>query len=393
MVADVQLQREAQQRCPDEVLVPVVEQAATLGGVDSAVYLCDYEHATLRPESPAQSPIEISDTTAGDCFATQQLRTAPAVDGGLQVFVPVSERAQRLGVLSVRLPDLRADADLPPALRTALTDLGLSAAMLVATSSAYCDRFHRQRRTRPLALAAEMQWALLPPLSFDCAGTAIAGMLEPAYDVGGDSFDYAVDDGVLSFGIFDAMGHGLNSAVLSCLAVGAYRHGRRERADLVELRERMDAALAGQFEQCFVTALTAQLDMRSGVLQWHSAGHPAPLLVRAGEAVRELTSPPAVPLGLGVRVGDDNRLIPSSEQLQPGDQVLLYTDGVVEGRDSGGTDFGLPQLQQLFLEFTASGHLRSEVLRRLGRAVHDWQGGQLRDDATLLLVEWSGPAV
>ena len=393
MIADVQVQRDAQQRCPDEVLVPLAERATALGGTDFAVYLLDYEQATLRPESPAQAPIQIAGTTAGNCFATQQLRTTEADEGGLQVYVPVTERAQRLGVLAVRLPALRSDADLAPALRTALTDLGLSTAMLVVTSAAYCDRFHRQRRTRPLALAAEMQWELLPPLSFDCAGTAISGMLEPAYDVGGDSFDYAVDDGILSFGIFDAMGHGLNSAVLSCLAIGAYRHGRREGADLVELRERMDAALAGQFEQCFVTALTAQLDMRSGVLQWHSAGHPAPLLVRGGEVVRELSSPPAVPLGLGVRVGDDDRLQPSSVQLQPGDQVLLYTDGVVEGRDKGGTDFGLSQLQQLFVEFTASGHLRSEVLRRLVQTVHDWQGGNLRDDATLLLVEWSGPAV
>lgn len=73
-----------------------------------------------------------------------------------------------------------------------------------------------------------MQWDLLPPLVLRTPNVAIAGMLEPAYDVGGDCFDYALNDRVLSISVMDAMGHGVGAALISALAVGSYRHDRRE---------------------------------------------------------------------------------------------------------------------------------------------------------------------
>jgi serine phosphatase RsbU (regulator of sigma subunit) len=107
---------------------------------------------------------------------------------------------------------------------------------------------------------------------------AAAGILEPAYDVAGDSFDYALNDDVLHVAVIDAMGHGLNAAVLATVAIGAYRHARRADVGLAELYGFMDAAIDDQFgPDHLVTAQMMRLDVRSGHLQWVNAGHPAPL--------------------------------------------------------------------------------------------------------------------
>lgn len=93
-----------------------------------------------------------------------------------------------------------------------------------------------------MGLAAEMQWSLLPPISFAAAGMTSAGLLEPAYEVGGDCFDNAYNSGVLDLVVLDTVGHGLTSAVLASLLVGAHRHGPREGDDRPGLATRIAAA-------------------------------------------------------------------------------------------------------------------------------------------------------
>ena len=88
---------------------------------------------------------------------------------------------------------------------------GLVADMLV-TKNAYTDQFFQARRREPMSVAAEIQWSLLPPLSMSVPQVAVAGILEPAYDVAGDSFDYALNDDILHVAMIDAMGHGLDAA-------------------------------------------------------------------------------------------------------------------------------------------------------------------------------------
>lgn len=377
----------AQQVPPDEVLTVLAAVASRCGGERPDLLLLDYGQAALLPPSGSElSPAAVEGTTAGSCYASQSVLAETTPDG-LRAYVPVTERANRLGVLAVALPGREQLDEQDEAV---LVELGLLAAQLVVTARAYGDGFQRQRRSEPMALAAEMQWSLLPPLSFSCPGVQVTGMLEPAYDVGGDSLDYALNGSVLSFGIFDAMGHGLGSAVLSSLAVGAYRHLRREGASLSRLREGMDAALSEQFEDVFVTALTAELDVGTGVLAWHCAGHPQPLLLRAGEVLAGPDERVALPLGLGVAVGDDS-VAPRTVQLESGDAVLLYTDGVIEGRDDGGEQFGLRQLGEHVLQGLRTGFPANEVLRTLVQALRSWQAGDLRDDAALLLVQWTGP--
>src|SRR5581483_9224639 len=151
----------------------------------------------------------------------------------------------------------------------------------------------------------------------------------------------------------------------------------------------------------FVTALLAELDVGTGQLRWVCRGHPAPLLIRGNRTVTEFARPPELPLGLSVvdQAGGDDKDTSASadiveatvhtEQLEPGDRVLFYTDGVTEGHTTGGTPFGVERLGPFIIEHTAAGTAAPEMMRQLNHEVMDHQAGELRDDATVVMVEWA----
>ena len=234
-------------------------------------------------------------------------------------------------------------------------------------------------------LAAEMQWdMLLPPLAFSSPDLAIAGLLEPAYFVAGDAFDYSLNGDVLGFAILDAMGHGVNSALSSTLALGAFRFGRRRGLDLTVIAEQIDDALVEQFDgESFVTGDLCRLDVATGQFNWVNAGHPAPMLIRGSTVVSELQCDPCLPLGLGIRITEVGGC-----QLHPGDKLFFYSDGAIEARPTGGTQFGVERLRDLVEEYTGVGLLASETLRRLAAALREHRAGELEDDATLVFLEW-----
>ena len=237
-----------------------------------------------------------------------------------------------------------------------------------------------------------MQWSLLPPLTFACDVVTIAGALEPAYQVAGDTVDYAVDAGCARVAVFDGMGHGLQSAQLASLTVAAYRNARRSERSLTDTARSIDDALLSVFAgEAFTAAVLAELDTDTGRLEWVSAGHPEPLLLRDGRLVKSLHADPAPPLGLGHAVdplGPVDPVSVASEQLEPGDRVLFYTDGVTEARSPEGDFFGVERLVDLVTRNLASGLATPETMRRVVRALLAHQQGQLSDDATLLLLEW-----
>jgi serine phosphatase RsbU (regulator of sigma subunit) len=137
-----------------------------------------------------------------------------------------------------------------------------------------------------------------------------------------------------------------------------------------------------------VTAVLGELNMGTGVLRYINAGHPAPLLLRAGKFIRELPGGRRLPLGL-----DDTRDHIGTEQLEPGDRLLLYTDGVIEARDARGDMFGVEALIDHAERHAAAELPAPETVRRLARAVAAHHGGPAADDTTLVLAEWSPEAV
>ena len=160
-------------------------------------------------------------------------------------------------------------------------DFASVVALRLLASNAHGDALELLRRRREMNLAAELRWALLPPRSFVNDDVSIAGVLEPAYHIAGDCFDYAVGEASVDLAVFDAMGHGLEASRLANLALVAYRHSRRQRFSLNETVEAMDTVMKAQFgPERFTTALLARLDLTRGVLELLNCGHPRPLLVR-----------------------------------------------------------------------------------------------------------------
>lgn len=355
-----------------------------LGGSDPVVYLVDFAHRVLMPlPVPVSGPVpveeDIATTLAGRAFALGSPVTAPR-NGQVRVWVPLVEGTERTGVLAVTLPS--ADAETLGHLEL----LGVFVVLAVSAAAGVSDIPHLRRRGRTMSLAATMQWELMPPLAAGTSRTSIAGVLEPAYDIAGDGFDYAVNGDEVDFAILDGMGHGVASSLLTALAVGAYRHARRQHAPIAVMHDEIGRAIANEFAgEAFATGIVGRLSAAAGELQWSCAGHPAPLLLRNRKVVAELTCDPSLPFGL-----DDRTPTVVRQALEPGDAVLLYTDGVVEGRTPSGDEFGLDRLRDLLEREAASGQPAEEVLRRLVRAVLDHQVGKLRDDATLLFVQWLG---
>jgi serine phosphatase RsbU (regulator of sigma subunit) len=356
--------------------------AAACGPVpawDPVIYLADFAHQVLLPLATGLAEEKVAGTMAGRAFASGQPVTSQR-EGSVRVWVPVVEQTTRTGVLAVTVPEaseaVLAQAEL----------LGVFAGLAVAAAARVSDIPHVRRGGRVMSLPAGMQWDLLPPLSARTGGALIAGLLEPAYDIAGDAFDYAVNGGDLHFAILDGMGHGIASTLLTGLAVGAYRHSRRHGEPVVGIHAAIDRVLAGYYDDLsFATGIVGRLTAASGRLEWSCAGHPPPLLLRGRKVVAELDCNPTLPFGLG---GGPPQ--PSTEQLEPDDAVLLYTDGVVEARTQDGELFGMDRLADLLEREAASGRTPEEQLRRLVRAVLEHQAGGLRDDATLLLVHWTG---
>jgi serine phosphatase RsbU (regulator of sigma subunit) len=304
---------------------------------------------------------------------TQHADVTP-VDEGARLVVPVTDRGDAIGVIEMLLPRYPSPAQVAD-IRSAAHAL----AYVVIAARRHTDIFEWGQRSTPFALAAEIQRRLLPA-SYTCeAGQfTLAGWLEPASSVGGDTFDYSLDRDSLQVSISDAVGHQVPAALLATLLVGSLRNGRRLGLDLAGQAGFANDALAthaapGQF----VTGQLMRLDLNSGTAAIVNAGHPPPLRLRHGrvENIHLTVEPP-----FGVVPG--RVFQPQPFPLEPGDRVVFLTDGMQE-RNAASLDVATA------LVATAALHPR-EVVHALGDAVLHATGGDLRDDATVVCLDWYG---
>lgn len=362
----------------------VHEHARMLGALEAVVYLADYEQhrlvAVQDEGAPRREDLTVDGSVGGLAFRRVEPTRSPVRGGdGTRLWVPLLDGAERAGVVELLYP-----GGVTGAMEEEARHFASLVAELAVTRDAYSDVFTRLRRNRTMSIAAEIQWELLPPLTFGSDRIVISGALEPSYDIGGDTFDYAVNDGVADLLVLDAVGHGLPAALLATAAIGAYRAGRRRGLALPEISALVDAVIAQQFPgSSFATAVFARLDLDSGLLSWVNAGHPAPLVVRDSSLLPLDACPSSRPLGLQDGPTDECHV-----QLQPGDRVLLYTDGIVEARSPGGNFFGEERLTDFVVRAEAAGDPPPETLRRLMQSVLEHQAGRLQDDASIVLVEW-----
>jgi hypothetical protein len=367
---------------PDNLAATVAAHALMLGARETVLYLADYEQATLLPLPgagvPERQELPIEGTMAGRAFARVKVVSTPA-EHGHRLWMPLLDGVERLGVAEMVLPQAPT-GDQEDALRAFVSLV----AELIMVKDAYGDVFSRLRRRKTLSLAAEMQWELLPPMSFGTDRVVVTGGLEPAYDVGGDSFDYAINGSMMDLLVIDSVGHGLPAALLASVAVSAYRHARRNMLDLPDIAVEINAVIAAQFGASqFATAVIARLDIDTGRLRWINAGHPAPLIVRGSSLVQPPHCPPSRPLGL-----QESKPACCETRLEPGDRLVLYTDGIIEARSPAGEFFGEQRLADFISAAAAAGNPAPETVRRLMRHLLSHQAGQLQDDASIVVLEW-----
>lgn len=379
--------RQARSANPAAMPDILARTAAEFGATDLVVYLVDFSQTVLEPMTDpsfsGDTPgTEASNTMAGRAFSDQQIVTADR-DDHVRVWVPVIEGSDPTGVIALSLPSLT------DGLLATCAELGIMAGYLIAVHARSTDLYNRQRRKRSMSLAASMQWDILPPLILTAGGMSVAGVLEPAYDIGGDCFDYAINGSIFDFTIMDAAGRGLSAARMASLAVSSYRHDRREGRSIPAIHTNLGSLIQSLHDDSsFVTGLLARIDTESGAFTWTNAGHPLPLLIRQGRVIGELSCPPTPPWGLFV-------CEPSmaTDQLEPGDCILVYTDGITDARAVDGEMFGLDRLVD-FVDRHAAESLRpEEMLANVVASMREHQGsGELGDDATALMVRWDGPA-
>ncbi|MGW1805801.1 PP2C family protein-serine/threonine phosphatase [Streptomyces sp. NPDC002078] len=372
---------EAQTALPIE-LPALAHRCASALDLDSAlIYLVDLQQRQFIPLDEALEPLSVADSSAGWAYRTLSPRVADS-DDGVIIWMPLVDGAERLGVLAVR-------TDSPDEARMRRSRmLAHLLAMLITSKRAYSDWLAARIRTATMGLPAEMLRAFLPPRTIGSRRCVSTAVLEPAYDVAGDAFDHSVVKNVLHAMILDSMGHDLASGLTTSVAMAAARNARRGGGGLADVVGSVDQALAQWLPDHFCTGVLCRLDAITGVLRWVNCGHPPPLLIRSERVVHgALDSPPQPPIGLAGELAPADRQVRETT-LEPGDHVLLYTDGVVEARDANGVEFGLDRFTDFIIRSSAAGQRPAEVLRLLIHALLDHQRNQLRDDASILLFEW-----
>ncbi|WP_392752393.1 PP2C family protein-serine/threonine phosphatase [Streptomyces sp. LN590] len=352
------------------------------------------------PEQPQR--IELRGSIYDRVVRSQQAHVASgerareAGPGPVEVIAPVSDRGDAIGLLELTLP-ARPDRQT----MQLIVEAAHALAYVVIVNRRFTDLYEWGRRTTRLSLAAEIQHRLLPD-SFTCdtGRFIVAGALEPAADIGGDTFDYTLDRHALHLSLTDAMGHDVQAALLATVVVGALRNARRGSGSLLDQAndahqavvdyahqahqayanqsDQVHQAVAQHGGQAMATGQLLRVSLDTGQTTFVNAGHVWPLRLRDGQ-VEEIA--PLVDLPFGVTPNPGYRV--QSLDLRQGDRLILLTDGMLEPH---GPEADLCDL----IRQTSEWHPRDAV-RVFTEAVLEFSNHDPRDDATVLCLDWPAP--
>jgi serine phosphatase RsbU (regulator of sigma subunit) len=262
-----------------------------------------------------------------------------------------------------------------------------SAAALRVRNVALADALAARRVVEhELALAHDVQMAMLPREMPRRPELALAARLKPARSVGGDLYDFVLDGDRLWFIVGDVAGKSISAALYMAIARTLFRAMARGQADVVELVGRMNQELARDNERLmFVTAMVGSLDLRSGALALVDAGHNPAVIVDAGGGL----DLPDVPKGIALGVLDGAVYTGASLSLAVGQTLVLYTDGLTEARHESGEMFG-PARLHLAIAARAAETPAALVAAVIGEVERFAAGVAPDDDMTLLALRYAG---
>ncbi len=274
---------------------------------------------------------------------------------------------------------------LPPDPQMEKVQLVHLAGIVVATAIAAVVSVLRVQASRRLAslreLAAVAQQAVLRPIT-DRLGNLRVGVryvsASAEADIGGDLYEALDTQYGTRILIGDVRGKGLDAVRLASIVLGSYRHVAHERADVRAVMADLDRTVARSVgDEDFVTACV--MEERGGMLTVLNCGHPAPLLLRNGRAVSLDPPVPTPPLGF---LGAAKSRI---ERLEPGDRILMFTDGLAEAR----REQEFFPIEQRAWRLLGHGTI-ADALTSLENALTEWVRSGLDDDVALVLVEYRG---
>jgi serine phosphatase RsbU (regulator of sigma subunit) len=321
----------------------------------------------LEPGQPNGDPMELR------CFASQQpvVQTSP---GHTKLLLPLTAWGDRLGVLRVDTAG-RPDEE--------IADIADELAVALRAAGQDTDRYRRVQRRERLTMAAELQFELLPGRSLTGERFRLAAALEPAYAMYGDHYDWAIADDRLTLTVLNGSGDGMDAALLTTVAVNAMRNARRSGAGIVEQAElASDAVYARHGGTAYASTLLLEVDLISGEVDAVDAGSPRALITHDGD-IRTVELEQQLPLGMF----HDGRYETQHFALEPGDRLLIVSDGVHAAAPGGRIPYGtsalLTSLRRTRLQPPA------EAVGTVMRGLREYHAGvEPEDDAVAVCLDW-----
>ena len=293
---------------------------------------------------------------------------------GLVAFVAFAVWENIRGMLGLRLPNVE-----PIGFVAFLVALGYVAAHQTLRRDQQLSEIQKE-----LEVARRIQLSILPARFPNSANFRVAARYVPMTSAAGDFYDFIVaDDRQAGLLIADVSGHGVPAARIASMVKVAATAQRANAANPSRLLAGMNAVLCGNTQNQFVTAAYVHLDSQAREIRYSAAGHPPMLLLREGKVCEVLEN------GLMLAAFDFAAYTTAAQKLQPGDRLLLYTDGIVEAASAGGDFFGQESLSALMRQ--TSGVAPAAAADRIISAVQQWAVSQ-DDDLTVLVCDYVGDA-
>ncbi|MEQ1859328.1 MAG: GAF domain-containing SpoIIE family protein phosphatase [Chthoniobacteraceae bacterium] len=382
-----------------------------------AIYLLDRKGTTLRrgfgtpegsivfplPPETAQSKdllqtflrwhaVKQGDDVIGAVWRDREAQLVPGDDPrlpagacGSLMIAPLIFSEQLLGVFFVTR---RAGTEpFPGGTFTVFCSLAEQAAFALYSSSVFHEAAEKRRIDEDLAVAHEIQRILLPMSAPDVEGYEIAGINVPARQVSGDYYDYiAVDENHCGVAIADVSGKGVAASLIMAMCRSVLRAQAGGQLSPGAALRAVNAQLYPDIrEDMFISMAYAILDRQSATVTLCRAGHDAPLLYRASEQTVSRINPPGMALGIDIGGVFDRVTGDFTIELEPGDCLLLYTDGITEAVDAQGDEFGLQRVIDTIIATANEG--AAEMIARLTDDVRAFIGPHPQpDDITIIAI-------